>query len=199
MEEHITKTLIESQYPLWLIILLFIIIQLIISYIIEREKNLATKKDISDITEKIESVKDSYNKALESHKIELQKEFESHKYIMGLCHSLDEALLQLISSCLKAEANKCIEDCDNDESLLMKNNTLSNFLYTYKSRYDSISVFRNLREISGNIDTDYQCMRFITTSPIGNGEVNAIPSQRKKQLIDCLNESLTYFIPALVP
>ena len=81
MEEHITKTLIESQYPLWLIILLFIIIQLIISYIIEREKNLATKKDISDITEKIESVKDSYNKALESHKIELQKEFESHKYL----------------------------------------------------------------------------------------------------------------------
>lgn len=81
MEEHITKTLIESQYPLWLIILLFIIIQLIISYIIEREKNLATKKDISDITKKIESVKDSYNKALESHKIELQKEFESHKYL----------------------------------------------------------------------------------------------------------------------
>ena len=42
----------------------------------EKGKNLATKEDIADITNRIESVKDSYNKALESHKIELQKVFE---------------------------------------------------------------------------------------------------------------------------
>lgn len=138
MEEHITKTLIESPYPFWLTILLFSVIsggiQLIISFLRERGKNLATKKDISDITDKIESVKDSYNKALETHKIELQKEFESHKYIMTLCHSLDNTLLQYIASCLKADAEKDIEDCDNDESLLTSNNKLSSFLSTYKSR-----------------------------------------------------------------
>lgn len=167
------------------------------SYNEEKGKLLATKEDIADITRRIESVKDSYNKALEAHKIELQKEFESHKYIMRLCHSLDEKLLQHISSCLKVDAEKDIEDCDNDESLLTSNNKLSSFLYTYKSRYDSIPILRKLRNISGDIDSDYMLLRFMTTSPI-NGEVNAIPSERKQQFIDCLNESLAYFIPALV-
>lgn len=39
---------------------------------------------------------------------------------------------------------------------------------------------------------------FMTTSPI-NGEVNEIPSERKQQFIDCLNESMAYFIPELIP
>lgn len=170
-----------------------------INYEGEKGKNLATKEDIAQITQQIESVKDSYNKALEAHKIELQKEFESHKYIMGLCHSLDETLLKYISSCLKVEAEKGIEDCDNDEALLSANNKLSNFLYTYKNRYDSIPVLRKLRDISNNINTDYEFLKFITTSPIGNGMVNAIPSQRKEPLINCLNSALMYFIPKLVP
>lgn len=169
-----------------------------ISYEGEKGKNLATKEDIAQITQQIESIKDSYNKSLESHKIDLQKEFESHKYIMGLCHSLDNILLKHISSCLKAEAEKGIEDCDNDEALLIANNKLSSFLNTYKNRYDSIPVLHKLRDISGNIDSDYMFFKFMTTSPI-NGEVNEIPSERKQQFIDCLNESMTYFIPALVP
>lgn len=169
-----------------------------INYEGEKGKNLATKEDIADITRRIESVKDSYNKSLESHKIELQKELESHKYIMGLCHSIDETLLQHISLCLKVEAEKDIEDFDNDESLLTSNNKLSNFLHTYKNRYDSIPVLRKLRNISGDIDSDYMLLKFMTTSPI-NGEVNSIPSERKQQFINCLNESLAYFIPALVP
>lgn len=169
-----------------------------IDYEKEKGKNLATKEDITDITRRIESVKDSYNKALEAHKVELQKEFESHKYIMGLCRSLDETLLQHISSCLKVEAEKDIEDCDNDESLLISNNKLSNFLDIYKSRYDSIPVLRKLRYTSGDIDSDYMLFKFITASPI-NGEVNTIPSERKQQFIDCLNESMAYFIPTLVP
>lgn len=169
-----------------------------ISYEGEKGKNLATKEDIAQITQQIESIKDSYNKSLESHKIDLQKEFESHKYIMGLCHSLDNILLKHISSCLKAEAEKGIEDCDNDEALLIANNKLSSFLNTYKNRYDSIPVLHKLRDISGNIDSDYMFFKFMTTSPI-NGEVNEIPSERKQQFIDCLNESMAYFIPALVP
>lgn len=170
-----------------------------INYEGEKGKNLATKEDIADITRRIESVKDSYNKALEVHKVELQKEYESHKYIMGLCHSLDETLLQHISSCLKAETEKDIEDYYNDEDLLMANNKLSNFLSTYKNRYDSIPVFRNLKDMSYSINTDYECLKLTTISPIGSGEVSAIPTQRKQQFIDCLNESMAYFIPALVP
>jgi len=170
-----------------------------INYEGEKGKNLATKEDIAQITQQIESVKNSYNKALESHKIELQKEFESHKYIMGLCHSLDKTLLTHISSCLKAETKKGIENWDNDEDLLMANNKLSSFLNTYKNRYDSIPVLHKLRDISGNIDSDYEYLKFMTTSPLDNGMVNAIPSQRKEPLIDCLNSALMYFIPELIP
>lgn len=43
------------------------------AYESEKGKNLATKEDIAGITKEIESVKDSYNKSLETHKIELQK------------------------------------------------------------------------------------------------------------------------------
>lgn len=39
-----------------------------ISYEGEKGKNLATKEDIAQITQQIESIKDSYNKSLESHK-----------------------------------------------------------------------------------------------------------------------------------
>lgn len=44
MEEHITKTLIESQYPLWEIILLFIVIQFIIILCSEWIKKIIEKK-----------------------------------------------------------------------------------------------------------------------------------------------------------
>lgn len=202
MEGEITKTLIESPYPFWITIILFAVIsgliQCIISFFIERGKNLATKKDISNITNKIESVKDSYNKALEAHKIELQKEFESHKYIMTLCHSLDNTLLQHIASCLKADAEKGIIFPDNDDSLLMEISKLSSLLYTYKGRYDSILVLRKLREISGDIDEENENLNL--RSYVGDEEItNQIPPKKKALLMTTLNEALMYFIPALNP
>lgn len=170
-----------------------------INYEGEKGKNLATKEDIADITRRIESVKDSYNKALEAHKIELQKEFESHKYIMGLCNSLDNILLQRIASCLKADAEKGVIYPDNDNSLLRENSKLSNFLYTYKGRYDSITVLHNLRTISGKIDTENENFNFRVNAGIEEGTINQIPSKQKELLMTTLNEALMYFIPALVP
>ena len=46
------------------------------SYAKKKGEDLATKEEIAGITKEIESVKDSYNKSLEEHKIELQKEFD---------------------------------------------------------------------------------------------------------------------------
>lgn len=92
-----------------------------INYEGEKGKNLATKEDIAHITQQIESVKDSYNKALEAHKIELQKEFEYHKYIMGLCQSLDRMLLHNIALCLNAGVEEHIGFLESDESLLVAN------------------------------------------------------------------------------
>lgn len=147
MEEQIIKTLIESPYPFWITIILFAVIsgliQCIISFFIERGKNLATKKDISDITDKIESVKDNYNKALESHKIELQKEFESHKYIMNLCFSMDKEIIQKLMAFQKANSQYIIDSSDETE-LIQSIQDLYGSLSAYKFRYFHIPMFRHL-------------------------------------------------------
>ena len=186
MEEHITKTLIESPYPFWLTILLFSIIsggiQLIISFYRERGKNLATKKDISDITDKIESVKDNYNKTLESYKIELQKEFETHKYVVELCHSLDNILLKHISSCLQSESRSPIGFYENDNRLLNENSKLSLFLSTYKYRYDSSSTLQQLRILSSDIDFNYKEREYISFEDESNDLYHAIPNEKKRTI-----------------
>lgn len=159
MEEHITETLIESPYPFWLTILLFLVIsgsiQLFISFLRERGKNLATKKDISDITNKIESVKDSYNKALEAHKIELQKEFESHKYIMNLCFSMDKEIIQKLMAFQKANSQYTIDSSDETE-LIQSIQNLYETLSTYKFRYFHIPIFQQLyQEVYKICDNEY--------------------------------------------
>lgn len=201
MEGEITKTLIESPYPFGITIILFAVIsgliQCIISFFIERGKNLATKKDISDITDKIESVKDSYNKALEAHKIELQKEFESHKYIMGICRSLDNILLKHISSCLKADSQKTIDYFDNDNNLLNENSKLASFLYTYRYRYDSSYTLQQLREQSSKIDSEYKENIYISFDDGDSNIYHRIRYADKEQLLKVLNESLMYFLPPI--
>lgn len=118
---------------------------------------------------------------------------------MNLCHSLDNTLLQYIASCLRAEAEKGITYPDNDDSLLRENSKLSYFLYTYKGRYDSIPVLRNLREISGEINTENENLNLKFRAGDEGHITNLIPHKKKKQLMVALNKSLTYFIPELVP
>lgn len=65
MEGEITKTLIESQYPLWKIILLFILIQLIIILCSELIKKFIEKQAISKIKE-IETSFTNQTEALKS-------------------------------------------------------------------------------------------------------------------------------------
>lgn len=168
-----------------------------IDYEKEKGKNLATKEDIADITRRIESVKDSYNKALEAHKIELQKEFESHKYIMGLCRSLDNILLKHISSCLKADSQKTIDYYANDNNLLNENSKLASFLYTYRYRYDSSYTLQQLREQSSKIDYEYK-ENIYNSFDDGDGNVcHRIRYADKEQLLKVLNESLMYFLPPI--
>lgn len=71
MEEQITKTLIESQYPLWKIILLFIVIQLIIILCSEWIKKLIEKQAISGITNKIKDIETKFTNQTEELKSQL--------------------------------------------------------------------------------------------------------------------------------
>lgn len=71
MEGEITKTLIESQYPLWKIILLFIVIQLIIILGSEWIKKLIEKQAISGITNKIKDIETKFINQTEALKSQL--------------------------------------------------------------------------------------------------------------------------------
>lgn len=168
-----------------------------INYEEEKGKNLATKQDIADITRRIESVKDSYNKALETHKVELQKEFESHKYIMGLCRSLDNILLKHISLCLKADSMTSVDYHVNNIKLLMENSKLASFLNTYKYRYDSCHILLSLRTLSERIDFKFHDMEYRTYPDADGGYCHEIPDDEKEQLLKLLNESLMYFLPPI--
>lgn len=71
MEGEITKTLIESQYPLWKIILLFIAIQLIIILFSEWIKKMIEKQAISGITNKIKEIETNFANQTEALKSQL--------------------------------------------------------------------------------------------------------------------------------
>lgn len=165
------------------------------AYESEKGKNLATKEDIAEITKEIESVKASYNESLERHKMELQKEFESHKYILNLCQSLDNILLKLISECLKAETSKGIDYSDNDNNLLSANHKLAHFLWTYKKRYEPNKTLSKLINISGDIETDNE-LGVLTCGQYKNGDIlNKIKQADKDKLLDSLEKVLSLFLP----
>ena len=197
MGEYIKDTVIVSPFPFWLTFLLFILItgfvQYIILYFKEKGKNFATKEDIGNITQKIESVKENYNKSLESHKIELQKEFEYHKYIQTLCHELDKELLSLVSECLNAETSNAIDEYVYDDELVSKTIKLSNFLNTYKSRYKSNKIIRNLIIISSDIKARADVDRLNDYDE--NGDLHyKLNSEDKKLLIDLSNQTISVFL-----
>lgn len=106
------------------------------SYEAEKGKNLATKEDIKEITDKVESVKANYNEALERHKFELQQKLENTKYIINLCNSLDNKLISLLVDCrntiLKERKEHTFEDEGSSISSCL---SLCDFLSSYQTRY----------------------------------------------------------------
>lgn len=164
----------------------------------EKGKNLATKEDIEDITQKIESIKESYNKSLEVHKIELLKDFESHKYIQSLCHTLDNKLLSLVSTCLNADASNVIDEQTDDDKLISNTYKLSNFLNTHKSRYESCPTIKDLTDISSSIKSRSDVRGLHIAYQDENGDIHYKLSQEDKDLlISLLNKTMLLFLPPL--
>lgn len=71
MEEQITKTLIESQYPIWMIVSLFIVVQLIIVFFAELIKKRVEKQAVSEITNKIKEIETKFTNQTEGLKSQL--------------------------------------------------------------------------------------------------------------------------------
>lgn len=127
------------------------------SYEIEKGRNLATKEDIAEITEKIESVKESYNKSLEKHKIELQKEFESYRYIIALCNSIDKELLIRLIKC-KNEIESDLKKFIESENIGLCQNSINNlcdYLKSFNVRYNEnentqfiLQIYRKIERLN---------------------------------------------------
>lgn len=189
MEEYIKDTLIASPYPFWITVLIFALVtglvQYLISYFTERGKNLATKTDIAGITKEIESVKDSYNKSLEAHKIELQKDFESYKYRVKLCNSIDEQLIGLIYTALNSYHKEGISYPESDDrDLISSAYKISTFLSSYYPRYSHIKQFEELRDITNKIKVQAE----LDCAPV-------MSPQYKVDFVCKLNSSMSFFLP----
>lgn len=165
------------------------------SYMQKKGENIATKEDIAGITKEIESVKESYNRSLESHKIELQKEFEAHKYISNLCNSLDNLLLELISECLKAEASKGIFYPDNDNNLIPTTCKLARFLNTYRKRYESNESIKKLTNISSKINLENELLELQCGTDCNGDMLCKIKREDKDELLESLGSTLSLFLP----
>ena len=165
------------------------------SYMQKKGENIATKEDIAGITKEIESVKESYNRSLESHKIELQKEFEAHKYISNLCNSLDNLLLELISECLKAEASKGIFYPDNDKNIITTKFKLARFLNNYRKRYESNESIKKLTNISSKINLENELLELQCGTDCNGDMLCKIKREDKDELLESLGSTLSLFLP----
>lgn len=189
MEDYVQDTLTASPYPFWITMLLFVGISAFINYIIVYSKEKARRKveeeTVAKITKEIESVKESYNKALEKHKVELQKDFESYKYRVKLCNSIDEQLIELIYNALNNYHKEGIGYPESDDrDLISSAYKISNFLSSYYPRYSHINQFEELRDIATKIKIQAE----LDCAPV-------ILSQYKTDFIHKLNLSISIFLP----
>lgn len=154
MEDYVKDTL--TAYPYWITMLLFVGISAFINYLIvyskEKARRRVEEETAARITKEIESVKDSYNKALEIHKIELKKEFESARHIIELCKNLDKELIILLSIC-KSEIEKETDIFIGGEKYASIPHILKlhKHLTLYESRYIKIKHVDNIMEICTEI------------------------------------------------
>lgn len=200
MEDYVKEILIASPYPFWVTMLIFVGISAFANYVIiylkEKARRKAEEETTAKITKEIESVKDNYNKALETHKIELQKEFEHTKYITRLCHSIDNKLLYLIAECLNIEASKGIDIIDSDEKLISAVIKLSHFLNTYKTRYKSNNDIVKLAEVSFNIFIQGEVGQ-LPEDYVDGARYTFIQKEDKTKLLKLLSKALSYFLPEI--
>lgn len=127
------------------------------------------------------------------------KEFESEKYIMNLCQSIDDRFIALIAECLNEEAKNdyiCAPEEEEDNHLLQKIVLLERFLTTYKIRYRSNSKVKRLIELTGSISEEYLNNDLIQLDR-GDPGYNKIEYKQKKELIGLLEEILNMFLPEL--
>ena len=158
----------------------------LVSFFKEKGKNLATKEDIKDITDRIESVKDSYSKSLERHKMELQKEFESSKPVLTLCNKLDETLIALVVKCQQHIDNEYIEG-DYEDSIYSAYK-LGRFFLAYRCRYEENVTLKKMIPLS----LELACL-------FETGEWSNFKKEKRHKYMENLEETFKFFLKDILP
>lgn len=193
MEEQITKTLIESQYPLWKIILLFIVIQLIIILCSELIKKFIEKQTIS----KIKEVETSFTNQTEQlkDKLSLLTNVKSEIYSTerNAIINANEKLYQWLSHIMRLPA---LDDNDDIDRYIKKMDNL----YQEKQSSEALlelfiddkSIIDNIHKISGyiyNLHIEKQIILYKLQKQNTNPEMdfhklNELENETKSELIE---------------
>lgn len=156
MEEQITKTLIESQYPLWKIILLFIVIQLIIILCSEWIKKLIEKQAIGGITNKIKDIETKFINQTEALKSQLSLltnvKSEIYSTERNAIINANEKLYQWLSHIMRLPT---LDDNDDIDRYIKKMDDLYNEEQTSEALLelfiDNDKIMKSVHEISNFI------------------------------------------------
>lgn len=140
MNEPITKTLIESQYPLWGIIVLFIGIQLIIVICAEWIKKRIEKQAISGITNKIKEIETKFTNQTEELKSQLSiltnVQTEISAIERNVIIDFNKQLFSFIHLIVAG-----IDDCTNNEALDSYVKKLSDFSIQTANNLPLLTLF----------------------------------------------------------
>lgn len=196
MEEQITKTLIESQYPLWIIILLFIVIQLIIILCSEWIKKLIEKQAISGITNKIKEIETKFTNQTESLKSQLSLltnvKSEIYSTERNAIINANEKLYQWLSHIMRLPN---LDDNDDIDRYINKMNDLYNEEQASEALLelfiDDKAIIDNINNISVyiyNIHIEKQIILYKLQTQNSNPEID------KRKLNNFENETKNKFI-----
>lgn len=157
-----------------------------ISYEQEMGKRLATKDDIDEVTCKMEEIKNMYASSLERYRFELQKEFETSKYIINLCNTIDLELIKYIAEALNSHHSQGIgpESDNEDIKLISSACKISDFLYTYKARYGYNNILKKLRDTA----LDIKITSELEGAPVVSDKI-------KDVFLSHLNSAVSLFLP----
>lgn len=197
MEGEITKTLIESQYPLWEIILLFILIQLIIVLCSEWIKKLIEKQAISGITNKIKEIETKFTNQTEALKSQLSlltiAKSEIYSTERNAIINANEKLYQWLSHIMRLPA---LHDNDDIDRYIKKMDDL----YQEKQSSEALlelfiddkSIIDNIHKISGDIYNLhiekqiilYKLQKQNTNPEMDVHKLNELENETKSRLIE---------------
>jgi hypothetical protein len=125
-----------------------LIVSFLKSYFSEKGKNLATKEDISVITEKVGSIKDEYSRSIESYRSELKKIYDISKPSLELTIEIDKKFIDKMANLNNTVFNVArLEKLDQFKELFDELIDLTEFIMRYHTRYKMLNGIKELVEV----------------------------------------------------